>query len=557
MMTVAPSSLLDEAVALARAGRFAEAETLAQRRLAAAPDDADAFNVLGGVARARGESARAEECYSEALRRRPGFAKAHNNLGAVLLEAGRIEDAIANLRGALESDPDFTDARVNLGTALVNAGNYAEAERELGIALNAAPDDALALNSLGNALFHQGRSEDAIVAFERAIACEPTLAMALNNLGTAWREAGERGKAESMLRRAIAMDDDFAEAWSALGVVLREQGRTEEAIAAQERALAAKPGFPPALFSRAIIALGEGRFADGFRDYRARPLPEREQVFRDALEKDLSGKRVLLLPNQGLGDELFFLRFALAWGRRGAVLTYRAGPAVASIVSRSGAVDRVLAEGEPEPDRDRTLSIGDLPHALGVGTGADLPPPLALPAEEAELAKIAAEFARLGPPPYVGLTWRAGTRAWNALLKAVPVAALGRALAGLPATFLSLQRGPDAGEIEALSAALGAPAHDLSGLNRSLETMLALLHRIDAYVGVSNTNTHLRAGTGRIGHVLVSHPAEWRWMNAGERSPWFPDFPLYRQRAAEDAEAGWDEALGRLRGDLAAFLRVA
>jgi len=556
-MTIAPSSLLDEAVALARAGRFAEAETLVQRRLAAAPDDADAFNVLGGIARARGDRARAEECYSEALRRRPGFAKAHNNLGAVLLEAGRIGDAIGNLQGALESDPDFTDARVNLGTALVNAGKYAEAERELGIALNAAPGDALALNSLGNALFHQGRCEDAIVAFERAIACEPTLAMALNNLGTAWREAGERDKAESMLRRAVAIDGDFAEAWSALGVVLREQGRIAEAFAAQERALAAKPGFPPALFSRAIIALGEGRFADGFRDYRARPLPERESVFRETLEKDLSGKRVLLLPNQGLGDELFFLRFAPALRRRGAVLTYRAGPAIASIVSRSGAVDRVLAEGEPDPDRDRTLSIGDLPHALGIKTGADLPPPLALPAQETELAKIAADLARLGPPPYVGLTWRAGTRAWNALLKAVPVAALGRALAGLPATFLALQRGPDAGEIEALSVALGAPAHDLSGFNRSLETMLALLRRIDAYVGVSNTNTHLRAGAGRTGHVLVSHPAEWRWMNAGERSPWFPDFPLYRQRAADTAEAGWDEALQRLRGDLAAFLRVA
>jgi hypothetical protein len=81
--------------------------------------------------------------------------------------------------------------------------------------------------------------------------------------------------------------------------------------------------------------------------------------------------------------------------------------------------------------------------------------------------------------------------------------------------------------------------------------MLALLHRIEAYVGVSNTNTHLRAGTVRPSHVLVSHPPEWRWMNRGDRSPWFPTFPVYRQTFSVD---GWQSALASLRRDLDGFL---
>jgi hypothetical protein len=210
-------------------------------------------------------------------------------------------------------------------------------------------------------------------------------------------------------------------------------------------------------------------------------------------------------------------------------------------------------DGEPEPEHDLALSIGDLPFILGVKSAEDLAPPLVLPADGAASSGAAAMLAGLGPPPYVGLTWRAGTRNWNALLKSVPPAALGRALAGLPGTFLALQRAPDPGEIDALSAALGRTVHDLSALNRTLEAMLALLHCIDAYVAVSNTNVHLRAGTGRISHVLVSHPPEWRWMNAGDRSPWFPGAPLYRQRAAA-AGGGWDEALATLRRDLGAFL---
>ena len=552
----APSSPLDEAVALARTGRFDEAEALTRRRLATEPHDAESLNMLGSIARARGEGARAAECYAEALRWHPSFVKARSNLAAVLLEAGRTEDAIRHLHQALLSDPNCIDACINLAAALVATGQYADAERELTIALAASPDDALAMNTLGNALFHQQRLDDAINSYERAIAVDPTLVMALNNLGTAWREKGNWTKAEESLRRATTLDPRHAESWSGLGVVLRERGRLDEALAAQNRALALKPSFAHAQFSRGLIALGQGRFADGFRDYLARPVPENERLFRAELPDDLTGKRVLLLSDQGFGDELFFLRFAAELKRRGAALIYRTGPGIASIVSRIGPLEGVLAADAPEPEHDFVLSIGDLPHVLGVDSVGDLPPPLVLTALESEQRAIAAMLVKLGPPPYVGLTWRAGTREWNALQKAVPIDVWGRTLAGLPVTFLALQREPDAGEIESLAAAIGAPLHDLSHLNRSLESMLALLHRIDAYVGVSNTNTHLRAGTGKVAHVLVPHPPEWRWMNAGDRSPWFPLFPLYRQAVPDSPGGGWSEALTRLRRDLEGSLRT-
>ena len=552
----APSSPLEEAVALARSGRFDEAETLTRGRLATDPHDAESLNMLGSIARARGEGMRAAECYTEALHWHPSFAKARSNLGAVLLEAGRTDDAIGHLRQALLSDPDCTDARVNLGAALVAMGKYEDAERELTVALAASPDDALAINTLGNALFHQRRLDEAIGAYERAITIDPTLVMALNNLGTAWREKGNWTKAEECLRRATTLDPRHAEAWSGLGVVLRERGRLDDALAAQNRALALKPGFTHAQFSRGLITLGQGQFANGFRDYLVRPVQESARLFRAELPSNLTGKRVLLLSDQGFGDELFFLRFAGALKQRGAALIYRTGPGVASIVNRIGLLDGVLTADAPEPEHDFVLSIGDLPHALGVGSAGNLPPPLALPALESEQRTIAAMLAKLGPPPYIGLTWRAGTREWNALQKAVPIDVWGRTLTGLPATFLALQREPEAGEIDALSAAIGAPLHDLSQLNRSLESMLALLHRIDAYVGVSNTNTHLRAGTDKIAHVLVPHPPEWRWMNAGDRSPWFPSFPLYRQVVPESSGGGWTEALMKLRRDLDAFLRT-
>ena len=76
--------------------------------------------------------------------------------------------------------------------------------------------------------------------------------------------------------------------------------------------------------------------------------------------------------------------------------------------------------------------------------------------------------------------------------------------------------------------------------------MLAVLALIEDYIGVSNTNMHLRAGAGRTARVLVPQPPEWRWMAAGEESPWFPGFRIYRQGIDGD----WGEALAKLARDL-------
>ncbi len=70
--------------------------------------------------------------------------------------------------------------------------------------------------------------------------------------------------------------------------------------------------------------------------------------------------------------------------------------------------------------------------------------------------------------------------------------------------------------------------------------MLALLALVDEYVGVSNANTHLRAGLGGSMQVLVPHPPEWRWGVAAEA--WFPTMRAYRQPAG-----GWAPVLKALK----------
>jgi hypothetical protein len=109
-----------------------------------------------------------------------------------------------------------------------------------------------------------------------------------------------------------------------------------------------------------------------------------------------------------------------------------------------------------------------------------------------------------------------------------------------------LQRGARPGEAAQFAAGLGAAYHDLSFLGDDLPALVGVLAELDEYVTVSNTNVHLLAGVGKTARVLVPYPAEWRWMRRDGPSPWFPDFPVYRQAQSRD----WSAALEQLRRDL-------
>jgi hypothetical protein len=351
------------------------------------------------------------------------------------------------------------------------------------------------------------------------------------------------------------------------------------------RALALNPQLTSSHQLRGQALLAHGCLAEGWSGYGYRPWPAmfREQYPAVALARtlppDLNGKYLCVMHEQGLGDEIFFLRYAPQLHAAGAHLTYCATSKLKSLLSRVASIGQVLDETAPPAAADAVILAGDLPHALSDYPASALPfadnaaeppglrqypcriavywppvpPPLALTPLAVRVAALRERLAQTGKPPYVGLTWRGGTPPreqrlviW-ALYKEIGIQPLAAALQDTPGTFIALQRNPAPGELAAFSAALGRPVHDFTALNEDLEDMLALLALLDEYVAVSNTNVHLRASAGRAARVLVPCPADWRWMDAGRASPWFPGSVIYRQTPRGE----WRGALADLKRDLA------
>jgi len=506
------------------------------------------------------------------------------NLGNVQRDRQLPADALASFRRAAQLDSHNVDARNSLGCMLHASLQFEEAEREYRACLNLAPDFFLARCNLASVVMDLGRFDEAAQLCRDVINRAPALPLAHSFLGAALAHQGRLIDALNSHAKSARLAPRDGKICQSYAAALADCGKFMLALEYFNRALSLAPGLDSTHQLLGFALLGHGCFTEGWSEYIYRPWAD---VFRSEhpnlkvtknLPTALLGKHVVVIREQGLGDEIFFLRYAPQLHAAGARVTYCASPKIHTLLARSSCFDRVVAEIAPPADADEILLVGDLPHALSEAELCSFPlknavpisnspkwavkisiywPQVPMPLPLAPLAERIAEIrerlAKAGPGPYTGLTWRGGTppdeqRAviW-VLYKEIGITQFASALQEARGTFIAVQRTPQAGEIDSLSNALGRHVHDFSDLNEDLEGMLALMALLDDYIGVSNTNTHLRASVGKIARVLVPNPPDWRWMmNNAPASPWFPGFPIYRQSLQGD----WQPALDKLKRDL-------
>ena len=113
---------LGDAMALARTGQLDAAEASLRQILIAVPDHHDALQLLGMVARSRGDHDAAVALFDRSLAIRPDQPHVLNNFGNSLTDSGRYADAVQAYERALALKPGYADARMNLALARLALG---------------------------------------------------------------------------------------------------------------------------------------------------------------------------------------------------------------------------------------------------------------------------------------------------------------------------------------------------------------------------------------------------------------------------------------------------
>lgn len=539
------SSLLAQAQTLHQQGCLAAAEQRYRQIISNSPSESRAHFGLAKVLSQLSQPAEAEAAYLQAISLDPNYFEALANLGSLYLFGGRLSEALMYYISAEKLKPGNPEILSNLCYLNKEMGDLDSAQAYGLRALQINPDHLGALLNVGMIFNEIKRYEEALTYLHRANALSPDHPLVLHNLGVSYASLNQHEKSRTCYLAALEKNPQSVATLYGLGIVNKYLGNFDEA----ESNFKMAPNDLAAREALAYLQLRLGNFREGWENHVCREFSAQDRTMPPQLPQQPQGARVLLLGEQGLGDELLFLRFAQSLKARGMRLSYRGSLRLKPLLADQ---DLFIEWLDPQPAVDTTaydamVSIGNLPYVLGMASASQIPPPLKLKPAPEMIKRVKERLSQCAANHFIGVTWRAGTEQSERLLfKEAPIQSLGEILKGLPGSIVVLQRHPKPGEIEQLAHYAGREVYDFSGANENLEEMLAMLSLVHEYIGVSNTNMYLRAGLGRTARVLIPFPGEWRWMEGEAQSPWFPGFQLYRQNRA----SGWDEALARLSKDM-------
>lgn len=445
---------------------------------------------------------------------------------------------------------------INEAVGLHRAGELDDAARIYRGVLLQEPANSDALNLLGVIERQCENYDSAITLLLQAVAHgtdNPNLADFHNNLGECYRAVCNFTAAIQSYDAALLLRPDFDAAIYNKGNLLQQTARQHEAIACYQRTLQINPDHHKARFAISISELLLEDFAQGWRHYQLRqhtksfqfPVPDVITQFDDAPE--LAGKRVLLVHEQGLGDELFFLRFIPRLRELGADISYWPSEKLRPLLATASML-KLVGPKDDTAGFDYRFSVCDAALLAGMNTIHDIPGSLKLKVPTETVNPLATIGVAL-PRPWIGISWRSGTE--GSYFKQLPLTELLAIFRHFKGTLFVMQRNPIPEELVLIQGELPeVTSIDCSDLNDNLIGALYLLNQLDRYLCVSNTNLHLRAALRKRCDVLVPVAGDFRWPNtrpnapgAPQKSPWFGEFPLYRQRL----DGSWAEALAAAR----------
>ncbi len=496
----------------------------------------EALRVKAERLRRAGDLAGAFEAYEQAIAAAPRDLELLKTLAELAGELEMHDLAIgfwAHLSGLDPTGREVADGHTR---ALIAAARFAEAIEVLKSALGAHPGEPRLWTTLGLALTYAGRAGEALTFFDESIRLDPRLPAAVHNRALALCDLARLAEAEADFRTALSLSRQ-----------------------ASERATIE--------FSLATLALGRGDLAAGWPLYESRLSPDSPKyvafqgIGRRLAEGDLlAGRGVLVLGEQGVGDEIMFAgllpdlieevgpsgRIVLAVERRLTGLFQRSFPSVEVCAHATPRVGTQATRRPKTPVSGRIDFWTPLASLAGRyrRTVADFP---RMPFLKAEPARVRRWRAWLGSDrPAIGITWRSGAPAverqrfspglgqWTGLLRTPG------------AQVVNIQYGDCAADLAELARVSTVEILQPPGLNirEDLDDLAALCSALDAVVGIPNATTAL-AGACGTSTVFLFGPGAWPPLGEA-RLPWYSDARI----CLTDSFADWAPAMKAAAGEI-------
>ena len=528
---------LREAGQKINAGHYREAGSLALKALDL--DENDGLgNHIAAIAMDKLDQVQlALQLYQRALNAEPSNVEIYQNLGLLAWRIDQLDLAEKFFRLQLELAPSSPDAANNLGCVLRDNNKFDAAIEVLRAAIYSDASNALLWTAIGSTMVEMRRLDEALQFQNEAERLEPKSAKIQHNLGYANYVSGNVDKALEHFNRAKELP----------GL------RPEEAVISEH--------------GRALALLSAGQLDKAWDTYEIRRhrLYPKSTAFDMAIPhwdgEDLNGKKLLLMGEQGLGDEILFMSIVEDLlktlgpdGKLGIGCQDRLVP----LVSRSFPDVEVKPHKTIEREGRNFRGAPALKGGEGYDFWVELASPLKLLRTDHSLFEQPNEgffvpdmervthwsnvLADLGPGLKAGVLWKSQLMSVSRSKYFSPFDAWKPVLQTPGVTWINLQYGDCNDELDKAKAEFDVDIHVLPGidLKNDLDDLAALTKALDLVAGPMNATTNIAGAVGTDIWLAWSKTA-WTMLGRGELL-WYPNTRLF---APEDV-SDWTVAMANM-----------
>lgn len=554
-------------LALYESGRLVEAEAACADLTAQAPESGAAWALRGQVALQRALFPEAVDYLERALSLTPDAPDLLRNLGMALYGAGRHHDSLMALKRVLKRDTSNAVAFLYTGRCHLALGRLDDAAAALNAALVLRPEWPDALEGFAVFSLAVNRPDKALAFARRVLQAEPGRVSCLELAGHASEELGDYEAAGAYYHEAAATRPD-APIVSKLAFALQRMGRHEDAVTAFRHALKREPESPALQHGQGGSLLALGRLEAGWPLYARRLVAE---VNRDSARTGgaslqappAPGMRVVAWADQGIGEQLLFASLMPDLIATGADLAVECDYRLVPLLTRS--FPGVTVCPHTAPPHPALAAFTDGRFCLSDAAAwfrkdfADFPTHDGYLKPDVRLrANLRAKYqgGRLQHRPLIGISWQRADGTPLSPAKSLPLAQWGPILHVAGCTFVNLQYGDTAAEIETVARTAGVRIVSDPSVDPliDLDAFAAQVSAMDLVISTSSTTAHMAGALGVPAWTLlpVGVGALWHWFLDREDSPWYPSMRLIRQSTRGD----WGPVLDTASGALVEFVEA-
>ena len=471
-----------------------------------------------------------------------------------LLLQNNPNGAMALYNRVLAQVPEHFDALIACGRALKELKQYEFALAHFDYAVALQPESMFGYHYRALVYHDAKRFDEAIRDHQRALLLDPNSVFTCLNLANTFAELDRFQEALEFYNYVLELSPSYAMAYNNRGNLYLDHGFIQEALQDYASAAEIEPECTRFRWNQALMHLLLGEYEQGWPLYEAgmgiagfaRGLRKQSSKPEWSGQSGVSGKRVLLYAEQGLGDTIQFCRYASIVAALGAQVILEVQPALVNLLQTlqpqyGGLPFKIVAQGEGFDEYDVHTPLMSLPMIFNTRIDSI---PAETPYLYASQQQVSSSLAAHARCPRIGLVWSGSSTHNNDHRRSLALVQL-MPLLQLPYEFHCLQK-----EIRPDDAALLGDIPELIVHQQRIcdfTDTAALIDAMDIIISVDTSVAHLAGAMGKPLWILLPFVPDYRWMLHRQDTPWYPQAKLFRQAEVGDWQSVVEQVTISLR----------